>query len=128
MIIFFLDDRALFFYHVWLYSSVVGDGFGKDSKTQISGESLLNRNGVLLSPLPVPTRNLNELIQGKTTLINNAINNVDSIYNGDRDDGGVHLSPLPASVEHGLGANVQNGARFVNQEGYWHKTFLVHTS
>jgi hypothetical protein len=83
--IFFLDDRALFFYHVWLYFSVADDGFGKDSRTQISGESLLNGNDVLLSPLPVPTCNLNELNQGKTTLINNAINNVDSIYNGDRD-------------------------------------------
>jgi hypothetical protein len=48
----FLDDRALFFYHVWLYSSVVDDGFGNYSRTQISGESLLNDNDVLLSPLP----------------------------------------------------------------------------
>jgi hypothetical protein len=56
----FLDDRALFFYHVWLYSSVVDNGFGKDSRTQISGESLLNGNNVLLPPLPVLTHNLGE--------------------------------------------------------------------
>jgi hypothetical protein len=47
-------------------------------------------------------------------ILDNAINNVDSIYNGDRDDGGVQLSPFPAIVEHGLGANVQNSTRFVN--------------
>jgi hypothetical protein len=90
--------------------SAEDNSFEKNSVTQISGESLLNGNDVQLPPLPVPTRNLNENEPREDTSINNVINNVDLIHNGDGDNSGVRVPPLPAGAEHGLGADNPNGA------------------